>query len=203
MFFSLLNGEKLPVEIITRRNSRSIIIHPKFTPARKISVSRPVGAREADIIKFLEFKRKWLSAKFSEVEPLKIKQGDVVILLGKKYLVEQPTRARFERYVKLKFMEFAKEQICKMGGKCNGTISLKDTTSRWGSCASNGRIAFSWRLAFAPPEVARYVIAHEFAHLKHFDHSPQFWLEVGRLYGRGWQRARDWLTDNGQSLYGV
>src|SRR5690606_33940158 len=28
-----------------------------------------------------------------------------------------------------------------------GRITLRDTSSRWGSCASNGNLSFSWRIA--------------------------------------------------------
>ncbi|MEM6627350.1 MAG: YgjP-like metallopeptidase domain-containing protein, partial [Pseudomonadota bacterium] len=45
------------------------------------------------------------------------------------------------------------------------SIAIKDTRSRWGSCSSEGRLNFSWRLVCAPPFVLDYVAAHEVAHL--------------------------------------
>ena len=38
--------------------------------------------------------------------------------------------------------------------------------SRWGSCSSEGRLNFSWRLVCAPPFALDYVAAHEVAHLR-------------------------------------
>ncbi|MEY8100089.1 YgjP-like metallopeptidase domain-containing protein, partial [Falsihalocynthiibacter sp. S25ZX9] len=32
-------------------------------------------------------------------------------------------------------------------------ISLRDTRSRWGSCAHDGKLMYSWRLVMAPPYV--------------------------------------------------
>ncbi len=53
-------------------------------------------------------------------------------------------------------------------------VSVGDADTRWGSCSSSGRIRYSWRLILAPPEVRRYVVAHEVAHLVHMDHGRAF-----------------------------
>jgi predicted metal-dependent hydrolase len=54
-------------------------------------------------------------------------------------------------------------------------VAIKDTKSRWGSCAADRSLAFSWRLIMAPPFVQDYVAAHEVAHLRHMNHGPRFW----------------------------
>lgn len=85
-------------------------------------------------------------------------------------------------------------------GRPFSRITLRDTRSRWGSCTSQGALMYSWRLIMAPPEVLRYVAAHEVAHLQHMDHSPAFWACAEGLYGdmRG---PRDWLRQNGGALH--
>jgi hypothetical protein len=60
-------------------------------------------------------------------------------------------------------------------------ISVKDTRSRWGSCAADRSIAFSWRLVMTPEFVQDYVVAHEVAHLRHLNHGKRFWALVNRL----------------------
>ena len=78
-------------------------------------------------------------------------------------------------------------------------IALRDTHSRWGSCARDGRINFSWRLILAPEPVLDYVVAHEVAHLVHMDHSRQFWRVVDRLTDDV-PNAKHWLKRNGAGL---
>ena len=78
-------------------------------------------------------------------------------------------------------------------------LVLRDTRSRWGSCTSDARLMFSWRLAMAPPEVLDYVAAHEVAHLAHMDHSPQFWAAVERLLP-DFAVRRGWLRQHGNAL---
>jgi predicted metal-dependent hydrolase len=79
------------------------------------------------------------------------------------------------------------------------TIRLKDTRSRWGSCAPDGTLAFSWRLVMAPDWVLDYVVAHEVAHLKELNHSPKFWAQVARLTPHR-DAAVEWLRVNGPAL---
>lgn len=59
---------------------------------------------------------------------------------------------------------------------------LGSPAARWGSCSSDGRIMLNWRLIHFAPDVVDYVVAHEVAHLRHMNHGPAFWREVGRLY---------------------
>lgn len=70
------------------------------------------------------------------------------------------------------------------------SLSIGDAGSRWGSCSSQGRIRLSWRLILAPPNVRRYVVAHEVAHLAHLNHGPQFKAFEARLFGPGLAEAR-------------
>ena len=81
-------------------------------------------------------------------------------------------------------------------------ITIKDTRSRWGSCATDGALAFSWRLVLAPPSVQDYVAAHEVAHLRHMNHGPRFWALVARLTPHA-ATAIPWLRTEGARLLRV
>ena len=82
----------------------------------------------------------------------------------------------------------------------HGTISLRDTRSRWGSCTAQGNLMFSWRLVMAPVRVLDYVAAHEVAHLAEMNHSPAFWAVVGRIFP-DYGEPRQWLRQNGHRLH--
>lgn len=81
-------------------------------------------------------------------------------------------------------------------------LRLKDTRSRWGSCAPDGTLAFSWRLVMAPDWVLDYVVAHEVAHLRELNHSDRFWAHVARLTPHR-DAAVEWLRANGPALLRV
>jgi predicted metal-dependent hydrolase len=79
-------------------------------------------------------------------------------------------------------------------------ISVRDQSSRWGSCSNNGVLSFSWRLILAPPFVLDYLAAHEVAHLVELNHSPRFWRLLKRL-SPDCERAKAWLDVHGTDLH--
>jgi predicted metal-dependent hydrolase len=79
-------------------------------------------------------------------------------------------------------------------------VSVRDQTSRWGSCSSTGVLSFSWRLILAPPFVLDYLAAHEVAHLVEMNHSRRFWRLLLRLCPAT-QRAKAWLNMHGADLH--
>ena len=79
-------------------------------------------------------------------------------------------------------------------------ISVRDQSSRWGSCSNTGVLSFSWRLILAPSFVLDYLAAHEVSHLVELNHSPRFWRLVGRLYQDA-ERAKVWLDVHGTDLH--
>jgi predicted metal-dependent hydrolase len=78
-------------------------------------------------------------------------------------------------------------------------VAVKDTRSRWGSCAANRNLSFSWRLVMAPRFVQDYVAAHEVAHLRHMNHGARFWSLVENLTPHT-EAAVTWLRTEGPRL---
>lgn len=79
-------------------------------------------------------------------------------------------------------------------------ITVRDQSSRWGSCSANGALSFSWRLILAPHFVLDYLAAHEVAHLREMNHSAKFWAHV-RATCQETDKAKRWLRKNGASLH--
>jgi len=79
-------------------------------------------------------------------------------------------------------------------------ITIRDQTTRWGSCSSAGVLSFSWRLILAPSYVLDYVAAHEVAHLAEMNHGPRFWKLVGMRLP-DYSCAQKWLKLNGAKLH--
>jgi predicted metal-dependent hydrolase len=57
-------------------------------------------------------------------------------------------------------------------------VLVRNQSSRWGSCASDGSVRFCWRLILAPRRVLDYVVVHELSHLRHPHHQRSFWACV-------------------------
>ena len=81
-------------------------------------------------------------------------------------------------------------------------LSVRDQKSRWGSCSSKGTLSFSWRVILAPDFVLDYLAAHEVAHLREMNHSPQFWQLV-EAHCPHWREAEAWLKEHGARLHRI
>jgi len=79
-------------------------------------------------------------------------------------------------------------------------MSIRDQSSRWGSCNSAGVLSFSWRLVLCPPFVLDYLAAHEVAHLVEMNHSARFW-KVLRQICPATDEATRWLDSHGNALH--
>jgi len=79
-------------------------------------------------------------------------------------------------------------------------VSVRDQSSRWGSCSTTGVLSYSWRLILTPPFVLEYLAAHEASHLVEMNHSRAFWRQVERICP-DFRRAKSWLDKNGADLH--
>ena len=225
--FVLSNGESIPIIIENRRGARNVRLRPKTSPNMEIHISKPWTTSTKFVLNFLESKRKWIEKILDSVPKKEKITPDIIIsILGRDVRIVHDETVRGNGYLdadkttlcigggvdmfERRTREFIKNELLIEIKKIIKTtprpywpthITLRDTSSRWGSCSSTGTISFSWRLAFAPYEVMRYVVMHELSHRKYMDHSPEFWANVGELYGFGVERAKRWLSKNGQSLH--
>lgn len=73
-------------------------------------------------------------------------------------------------------------------------IAIKNTASQWASCSVNRNLSFSWKIFVVPETLADYIIIHELTHLKHMDHSKEFWADVALFYP-DYKKARKELEE--------
>ena len=78
-------------------------------------------------------------------------------------------------------------------------VGIKNYRSCWGTCHSDGRIYYNWRVIAAPQNVVDYLVVHELCHLAHPNHSKRFWKLVATMIPDHKER-RVWLKENGRSL---
>ncbi len=187
----------------------------------------PRATRRAGLALILEHES-WVREKLAALAPaVPFAPGVELLLGGVPYVVRHAPRARggaflegativvtgAREFLPRRLGDFlraeAKRRIAllvgphaaKLGVKPR-RIRVKDTRSRWGSCAPDGTLAFSWRLVMAPDWVTDYVVAHEVAHLRELNHSASFWTLVEGLTPHR-DAAVEWLRLHGPALLRV
>ncbi len=75
-------------------------------------------------------------------------------------------------------LPLAVTRLSKRVGVTVGSVSVRDQTSRWGSCSHHGSLSLNWRLVLLPPLIHDHVILHELAHRLYMDHSDRFWSQL-------------------------
>jgi predicted metal-dependent hydrolase len=219
-------GHRVKVRIEVNAKARRLIIRLDERRREAVAVaptSRQIGAAAA----FAAERVDWISSRLQHLpEITRFEDGETIqyrgeetritlegtgrvarIYPGEPRILSVPgepetTEARVVRFLKKQAKADLTRAVARHCETLRVTItglSVKDTRSRWGSCTADGKLAFSWRLVMAPPEVLDYVAAHECAHLKEMNHSAKFWALVARCCP-DWQRQRAWLRLHGTEL---
>ena len=192
--------------------------------AGDVVLTWPRGTSERGALRFIEQNRDWIERSRRKLPPPKaFSEGEIISIHGQEYkivrkdgrgvtflaaghLVVHGRPEHMSRRIKDFLKEQAREVLEEVAAIKLSDLNLKsvgvrviDPKTRWGSCAPDGRMMFSWRLILAPPEVLDYVVAHEVAHRIHMNHSRKFWALCASLTGDA-AASRRWLRTHGSVL---
>lgn len=78
-------------------------------------------------------------------------------------------------------------------------IEIVESKVKWGSCSSDKKLTFNYRLAMAPIEVIDYVVIHELCHITHMNHDRSFWRRVGSVMP-DYKEKEEYLARHGHSM---
>lgn len=87
----------------------------------------------------------------------------------------------------------AVDRLSTKFGVSVGQVSVRDQTTRWGSCSTTGTLSLNWRLVLLPPMLHDHVILHELSHRRHMDHSVRFWNQLA-AWDPDWKKHDRELT---------
>lgn len=224
-------GRTLPLRIVENERARRLTLRID-AGGQGLRITVPPGLRQGEVEKFLHRHQGWLEQRLAKVpERPQVRPGIKIPFRGVPHLVvHEPgkrgtvsveggasgpclivhgDRLHLPRRIADFLKREAKREIESLVarhtasiGKDAKTIRFRDTSSRWGSCTSNGTLSFSWRIMMAPAPVINYLVAHEVAHLKEMNHGPKFWKLCEELCPDT-ERCKAWLKRNGSALQAI
>ncbi|MBU4305161.1 MAG: M48 family metallopeptidase [Candidatus Omnitrophica bacterium] len=218
---------QIKVDRIVRSRRRTLAL--EITPDARLIVRAPLSMTDAAIKHFVTRKKVWIRKhqtkariKHEKISPKQFVDGEEFLYLGRPFrfciserksialtdVLEFPKdfmpQARFHlvNWYRKKALEIFSQRVrlCAQWNKLEyASVRISNAKKRLGSCASDGRLSFSWRLVMSPLHVIDYVVAHELAHLLVMNHSVRFWLKVNNMFP-GYRESRRWLKGNAHLL---
>ena len=221
-----LAGREVPLAI--RRHARATRLTMRLAPdGSEVRVTLPCWGRTSDAMVFAHKRIEWLEQQLAAVPraepprpggtlPYRGRSIEIAweaqrprrpVLDGDRLVIGGPAETvakRVQRWLEAEALRLLGEDLahyCARAGVPQPQMRLSRALRRWGSCSGKGCIRINWRLVQAPDDVRRSVVAHEVAHLVHFDHSAGFRALLADLFEGDLPAADGWLRLHGRGLY--
>lgn len=151
----ICKNEQISYEMI-RKRIKNIYIHIKEA---KVIVTIPYKMEKEKAISVVEEKKKWI---FDRVRKQKQNLKEEKMTEKELEILKQIVQEKIPFYA---------EKI----GEYPNKVRIRDLNYAWGSCSTKRNISINEKLAKHSEKEIEYVILHELCHLKHMNHSKQFW----------------------------
>ena len=214
--------------LVIRRHPRATRMVMRLAPdGAEVRVTMPRWGRTAEALAFARSRADWLAEQLAALPRKQTPEpGGTISYCGQVLTIEWAAShprtpvldedairlggtesglpARLRRWLDreaVRLMEADLAHYCAIARLPAPPMRLSRAQRRWGSCSGNGTIRLNWRLIQAPDHVRRSVVAHEVAHLVHFDHGPAFHAKLAEIFDGDLASANRWLRQQGRSLY--
>ena len=188
-----------PIDLV--RHARARRMRLRYDPVRdRLRLTLPRRASQRDALAWAAGQADWIAAQRAARAPsIGFAPGAAIPYRGRSLVLDHDPAAarrvepvgdtlraggpvetlprRVEAWLRAEARRLLSDDVAHfaaLAGVTVRSVAIGDARTRWGSCSSDGRLRFSWRLVCAPDAVRRYVAAHEVAHRLHLDHSPAF-----------------------------
>lgn len=221
----ILEGHDLPISITRRKSMKRIVVKLSKT-YDEILMSAPPHIPLKDLKSFIEKAQSWILKQLNKkVEKQDIPIGETISLNGQRYSITHIESNK--RSYKIKdtdilikcpaedltwcsqnvIKKIAQEKcfywsqyFAEKSGLNFNKVTIRDVKSRWGSCSALKNLNYNWRIILAPEDVLKYLCAHEVSHLRHMNHSKEFWAHVKTIFPE-YKVHQQWLKHQGHHLY--
>jgi len=225
-----VGGQTLPIAIRRHARARRLTMR-LAPDGSEVRITLPTWGRTLDALAFAKARSEWIEKQLAKVpRRVSIADGERFTYRGTSTRIwwdrsagrkpqvadgvlrvggtAEGLEGRVRRWLEAEALRLCADDLafyCQRGDLPEPSLRLSRAQRRWGSCSGNNRtgrcIRINWRLVMAPDHVRRSVVAHEVAHLVHFDHSAAFYSLLEDLFEGRLAEADGWLKREGRSLY--
>ena len=183
------------VQKFIQSNSDWILKHSKkFSPRQKISSLNKITILDT-VYQFFINK--------TSCNSLTVSKDKLKIILNTNSLAETHIKEIFESGLRHFALNLVKKELLSLSEKFGFNIkkvTLRNQSSRFGSCSSKGNLNFNWQIIFFPIDKFRHILLHELTHLKIKNHSHKFWDQLA-FYDPGCKINNLWIKKEGTKQF--
>ena len=163
-YAKIISGDDMEIKVkYSKRRTMSL----EITRECEILVRAPLKATSNDVEKFVKSHEEWLISHLERRRASLLAHPEPT----EEELAELKRLAR--NYIPERLAYFS-----AVMGIIPERVSINSAKTRFGSCSSRNTLNFSARLMKYGKEAIDYVVVHELAHIRHHDHSRDFWALV-------------------------
>jgi predicted metal-dependent hydrolase len=218
----------MAVDFVRERRARKYIIRVRPDGSLRVTIPRGGSKREAEA--FVVQHRTWaererlrVAAQHAPIEwhegypillrgeptPLRLERGPrgTALVLGGRRVPVKEGVANLRPAAEAALRRIAEQELVprlrQLAADHDLVVrraTIRNQSSRWGSCSRHGAIALNFRLVQMPPAVCDYVLIHELMHLRQQNHSRRYWRLVEAVCP-DFRAAERWLRVQGRSLF--
>lgn len=133
---------------------KNVYIHIKDG---EVIVKAPRRVSKKEIDKIVKSKEEWIKKTLAKT---KIKSEKEKLYMDEEFKT---------------IVEETANELIRETGLIPNKVRIRDIKYAWGSCSANKNITINYKLICYSKEAIKYVILHELCHLKHMNHSKDFW----------------------------
>ncbi len=175
MVFSInVFNESISVKLINKKRNRNIYLRVKSV--NLIEISANIFFTISDAKKLIDNKRNWIEDRLKFLKENSLKEDQYLFLGDKRHL--NFTMKKLDEFYRVKSKEIIPPLVDLYSKKMNlypTSIKFRKNKNTWGSCNYRNGLNFNILLIKYPIKIVEYVVIHELAHIKHKNHSKEFW----------------------------
>ncbi len=161
-----ITSPTIPYQI--KRSARSRHARLTITADKKLTVTLPMRAPLALAAKLISQHQSWIIKNLLKPRPKRLSLPS-----GRADYLQNRTSALILVRERLHFFNALYQLLWK-------AVTIKNATTRWGSCSRLKNLNFNYKIIYLPPELQDYLIVHELCHLAEMNHGRKFWQLVAK-----------------------
>jgi len=170
----------LNVELLNKKRMKHCYL--RVTAKNTIQIKANSYFTKFDALNLIEKKKNWILEGLKKLERNSLKEDEFLYFgkIQKKELYNISNLDEFYRKLAKEYIPYLVDKHSKKMKLYPTLLKYRKNKNTWGSCNYKNELNFNIYLCKFPLEVMEYVVIHELAHIKHKNHSKNFWDLVSK-----------------------